>query len=432
MVTSKLILKMKKLKIGIAGLGNVGKGVYQILTKDAALLELRSQTSLEIVAVSARSKKDFVDSKIKFYTNSIDLANDPEIDVVIEAIGGTDIAKELFETSIKNGKKFITANKALLAEHGFELAKLVEKHSGSVGFEASVAGANPIIKIFKEGLVANQFKEFYAILNGTCNFILTKMKNESLDFAVVLKEAQELGYAEADPTFDVKGIDTAHKLAILASIASGTKPAFNQLYIEGIDEITIEDIKLADDLGYKIKLLAIYKDLGSNSQQSVYPALIKNSEKIAQVDSSFNAVLTNASNAGLNLTIGSGAGSLPTASAVVADLVDIATNRQSFMFGVKSEDLRQANVIAIEQRIGKYFLKLVLNKELAQKTKLSEAIFGSKILIEEVTFIDASEEILCGFLTEAQQEKDIVNLLKGLDSNLVKAAKFLRVEETNF
>ena len=423
---------MKKLKIGIAGLGNVGKGVYEILTKDAALLEVRSQTSFEIAAVSARSKKDFVDPKIKFYANSLDLANDPEIDVVIEAIGGTDIAKELFETSLKNGKKFITANKALLAEHGFELAKLVEKHSGSVGFEASVAGANPIIKIFKEGLVANQFKEFYAILNGTCNFILTKMKNESLDFAVVLKEAQELGYAETDPTFDIKGIDTAHKLAILAAIASGTKPAFNQLYIEGIDEITIEDIKLADDLGYKIKLLAIYKDLGATSQQSVYPALIKNSEKIAQVDSSFNAILTNASNAGLNLTIGSGAGSLPTASAIVADLVDIATNRQSFMFGVKSEDLRQANVIGIEQRVGKYFLKLTVNKELAQKTNLSEAIFGTKILIEEVTFIDAGEEILCGFLTELQQEKDIIELLKGLDSNLVKSAKFLRVEETNF
>lgn len=423
---------MKKLKIGIAGLGNVGKGVYKILTKDAALLELRSQTSFEIVAVSARSKKDFVDPKIKFYSNSLDLANDAEIDVVIEAIGGTDIAKELFETSLKNGKKFITANKALLAEHGFELAKLAEESASSVGFEASVAGATPIIKMFKEGLAANKFKEFYAILNGTCNFILTKMKNESLDFDVVLKEAQELGYAEADPTFDIKGIDTAHKLAILAAIASGTKPAFNQLYIEGIDEITIEDIKLADDLGYKIKLLAIYKDLGDSSQQSVYPALIKNSEKIAQVDSSFNAILTSASNAGLNLTIGSGAGSLPTASAVVADLVDIATKRQSFMFGVKSVDLRQANVIAIEQRIGKYFLKLVVNKELAQKTNLAEAIFGSNILIEEVTFIDAGEEILCGFLTEVQQEKDIIELLKGLDSNLVKAAKFLRVEETNF
>ena len=243
---------MKKLKIGLAGLGIVGKGVYDILQKDAALISKRTKNQLELVAVSARSKKDFIDSKIKFYENTIDLANDPEIDVIIEVIGGDGIAKDLFETAIKNGKKIVTANKALIAEHGVELAKLVEKHNGYVGFEASTAGATPVIKMFKEGLSANKIEEFYAILNGTCNFILTKMKDENLDFASALKEAQDLGYAESDPTFDIKGIDTAHKLTILASIAAGSKPLFKGLHIEGFDEISIDDINLANDFGYKL------------------------------------------------------------------------------------------------------------------------------------------------------------------------------------
>jgi homoserine dehydrogenase len=424
--------KMKKLKIGIAGLGTVGKGVYEILRKDAEILAQKSQTIFEVVAVSSRSKKDFVDSKIKFYPNAMDLASDPEIDVVVEVIGGGDLAKNLMIAALKNGKEFVTANKALLAEHGFELAELAEASKTHVGFEAAVAGATPIIKAFKEGLAANEITEFYAILNGTCNFILSKMKDENLDFAPVLKEAQDLGFAELDPTFDIKGIDTAHKLALLAAIASGTKPAFNQLTIEGIDEISIHDIKLADELGYKIKLLAIYKNLGESCQQTVYPALVKNSEKIAQVDSSFNAILTNASNAGLSLTIGRGAGGFPTGSAVVSDLLDIATGRSTYMFGKKAADLAEAKILPIANRVGKYFLRLTVDKKLAQETNFSEAVFGSKIKVESAAFFDAEEEIICGFLTDVQKERNVVEALKALDSNLVKAAKFLRVEETNF
>ena len=252
---------MNKLKIGIAGLGTVGKGVYDILKKDAKILEKKSQTVFEVVAAASRSKKDFLDSNIKFYSNVLDLAADPEIDVIIEVMGGVGVAKDLMEAAIKNGKKFVTANKALLAEHGAEISEFVEKHNGHIAFEASTAGANPVIKAFKESFTANEITEFYAILNGTCNFILTKMGAEGSDFAATLKEAQSLGYAEADPTFDIKGIDTAHKLTILASIASSTKPAFKQLHIEGIEQVSANDIKLADDLGFKIKLLAIYKKL---------------------------------------------------------------------------------------------------------------------------------------------------------------------------
>jgi homoserine dehydrogenase len=423
---------MKKLKVGLAGLGTVGSGVYEILKKDAAILSARTQTQIEIVAVSSRSNKDFVDGKTKFYINPIDLANDPEIDVIVEVMGGVSTAQELLKAALKNGKKFVTANKALIAEHGVEIAKLVEKYNGHIGFEASTAGANPVIKTFKESFVAGEITEFYAILNGTCNFILTKMGEESLAFEQTLKEAQELGYAEADPTLDIKGVDAAHKLTILAAISAAAKPAFKQTYIEGIDEISLDDVKLAEQLGYKIKLLAIYKKLNQASQQTVYPALIKKTEKIAQVDGPFNAVLLKHSNANFNFSIGRGAGGLTTGFAIVADLVDIACARTSNLFGVAFDKLSQANVIDISKRKGKYFLHLLLDKNLAQKGDLAQSIFGSEIEITQAAFIDKGEEILCGFLTDEQKEENIAKLLKNLDSNLVKFAKFLRVEETNF
>lgn len=418
---------MKKIRIGLAGLGVVGRGIYEILRKDSKLLTLRTQAELEIVAVSARTKKDFLDPKIKFYANTIDLANDPEIDVIVEVIGGDGIAKDLIEMAIKNGKKIVTANKALLAEHGFELAKLVEKYQSHIGFEASVAGATPAIKTAKENLAGNQIKEIHAILNGTSNFILTKMKEENLDFAVALKQAQDLGYAEADPSSDIKGVDTAHKIVLLAAIASGTKPNFAQTYVEGIDEISIDDIKLADEFGYKIKLLATFKP----GQQTVYPALIKKSEQVAQVDGAFNAILFNASNAGLSLIIGAGAGSIPTASAIVADLVDVARGNQTFLFGVKSDDLREANIEKISQRVGKYFLRLFIKKNSGEE-KPAEKIFDEKIKIEQAAFFDRGDEILCGFLTGEQKESELSEALINLDPALVKSAKFIRVETTNF
>jgi len=423
---------MKRLKIGIAGLGTVGKGVYDILQKDAKILQARSQTIFEVVAVASRSKKDFVDSKIKFYSNVVDLASDKEVEVIVEVIGGTSVAKDLVISAIKNGKKVVTANKALLAECGSEISELVKKHNGYIGFEASTAGANPVIKAFKESFTANEITEFYAILNGTCNFILTKMANEGLGFTETLKEAQALGYAEADPTLDIKGIDAAHKLAILSAISSSTNPAFKKIHVEVVDEVTIEDVKLAEDLGYKIKLLAIYKKLENSSQQTVYPALIKKSEKIAQVDGPFNAVLVNTTNASWNLSIGRGAGGLTTGSAIVADLIDIACNRSSFLFGVEDSQLSEANVINISQRFGKYFIRLTLNKKTAQEINFVEAIFGSKIKVESAAFLDKDEEIICGFLTDAQKEQNVVEALQSIDSSLVKAAKFLRVEETNF
>lgn len=423
---------MKKLRIGLAGLGTVGKGVYDIINKDAKILTQRSETIFEITAVASRSNKDFVDPKIKFYSSILDLANDPQVDVVVEVMGGLTVAKDLVEAAIKNGKKVVTANKALLAQHGAELVELVQKYNGHIGFEASTAGANPVIKTFRESFISSEITEFYAILNGTCNFILTKMRDEGLDYTTTLAEAQKLGYAEADPTLDVKGIDTAHKLVILSSIASMTKPNFAAAHIEGVDQVTIDDVKMADDFGYKIKLLAIYKNLGDSMQQSVYPALIPASDKIAQVDGPFNAVLVNTSNASWNISVGRGAGGLTTGSAVVADLLDIATNRSNYLFGAANSELGQANIINLSQREGKYFLRVVVDKNAAQKTDLAQAIFGDKIKVTKAAFINKNDEIICAFLTDTQKESDVVAILKNLDSSLVKAAKFLRVEETHF
>lgn len=423
---------MKTIKVAIAGLGNVGKGTYEILKKDANILTQRTSTKFEVSAVSARSKKDFIDNDVKFYENALDLADDKNVDVVIEVIGGYEVAKELIEKSLKNGKQVITANKALIAEHGLELAKLAESLGTSIKFEAAVAGSIPVIKNFKEGLIANEIEEFYAILNGTCNFILSKMSNEGLDFAPVLKEAQELGFAEADPTFDVKGIDAAHKLSILAAIASSSKPAFKQMHIEGVDEITSLDIQLAKELGYSIKLLGIYKKLENSSQQSVYPSLVKQGSKISQINLSFNTVIAKTSNAGINMSIGLGAGSLPTASAIVADLCDIATKRESKIFNVPCDQLEDGNVEKMSQRIGKYFINLELDKETVQKEDLAKKLFSDKIEIEKCHYKNNDNTISGGFITSNLKEQDLVEILNNLDSSLVKSSKFLRVEEIDF
>ena len=423
---------MKELKIGLAGLGVVGKGVYDILKKDANLISRTTQTSIRVVAAASRTKKDFLDSDVRFYENILDLASDSEVDVIVEVIGGKIIAKELFVAAVKNGKKIVTANKALLAEDGFELAKLVEENDSHVGFEASTVAANPIIKSFKESFVSSEIKEFFGILNGTCNFILCKMHDEKRPYADILKEAQELGYAEADPTFDIKGMDAAHKLAILGAISSATKPEFNKIYKQGVDEVELEDIEFADALDYKIKLLGIYRKLEDAVQQTIYPALIKSSEKLALVDDSYNAILTLGSNMDHNFMVGRGAGGLATGAAIISDIMDIARGTKNSLFNAKIADLGEAKIADISDRVGKYFLRLTLNKESAKSENLVDDLFAGKVQIEQSHMINREDEILCGFIISEIREKDFVEILKNFDQNLVKSSKFLRVEETNF
>ncbi len=427
---------MKKLNIALVGLGNVGSGVYQILTKEIDLINLRCQNKVELVAVSARSKKDFIDqSKIKFYDNPIDLATSEEIDIIIEVITEENTAYNLLSKAIKNGKKYITANKALIANRGFEIACLVEEYQGHLAFEAAVGAAIPVVKSFKEGLAGNKIQEFYAILNGTCNYILSKMSMENLDFDSALKQAQDLGYAEFDPTFDIEGIDTAHKLTILAAIAGNFKPQFDDIYIEGITTISISDIKIAFELGYKIKLLAIYKNLDQNlTFQAVYPTLIPIAKKIANIDDSYNAILTYGNNCDWNFHAGRGAGRLPTASAIVADVIDIANQRFTYPFNCSANLLKDAKTIKINDRHGKYFLKLSLDYKLSKdNNSVTKLFLGESKINIETSFFTSNEngtEIIFGAIIPAIKESDLIAEIAKFDQNLVKSAKFIRVEET--
>lgn len=420
-------INVAQINIGLAGLGVVGKGVYEILTKEIELINKRSKTKIELKAVASRSLKDFVDTtKIKFYPDILELAKLPDIDVIVEVIGGEGICHELAIATLKKGKKYVTANKALLAARGFELAKLAEENNTNIAFEASVAGAIPIIKSMKEGLSANKIEEFYAILNGTCNYILTKMLNEGLDFKVVLKQAQDLGYAEADPTFDIKGIDTAHKLVLLSAIAANAKINFGDVFVEGIDEITIDDIKMAFELGYKIKLLAIFKNHDAEIFQAVYPALVPIHEKIATIDDSFNAILTKGNNANWNLHAGRGAGSRPTASGVVADIIDIANDRTSYYYGCETAQVNTPKVVGVNKRTGKYFVTISLNDGVKADENSIKKLFA-QIKIEKLL----QKNGFFGVVTNAIPEYEIVDTIDNFDNKIVKSAKFIRVEETN-
>lgn len=428
---------MKKIKIGIAGLGNVGRGVYEILHDHKDLLTLRTNCDFEITAVASRSKKDFVDSKIIFYNDILDLARDPNIDIIVELIGGKDIAKDLIHLALKNNKKVVTANKALLAECGAEILNWVDQYQGVIGFEASVAGANPVIKAFKEGFVANQITEIYGILNGTCNFILTKMKDENQDYKITLNEAQKLGYAEADPTFDVEGIDTAHKIVLLSALARSAVPNYVDTYIEGISKINRSDIEIANEMGYKIKLLGIYKNLGDKVQQSVYPALINNNQKISQIDGSYNAILSKGSNFEYNFMVGRGAGGRPTGSAVVADIVDVACGRNnSFLFNAEKINLQETKIINIEEREGQYFVIFEFNKNDIAKVNLVEQIFGERIKCQQAFFKQSSfdnKDIFIGaIITEKHCEREVKEAISLADKSLIHNIKFIRIESTNF
>src|SRR5665811_437110 len=302
-------------KLGLAGIGTVGSGLLRLIESRRGVLPARAGRPIEVVAVSARNKrkKRSVDlSGIRFVADPVALATDPEIDVFVELIGGEEgIAKEAVEAALRAGKHVVTANKALLAHHGTSLAALAEKHGAALNFEGAVAGGIPVVKVIREGLQGNDIARVYGILNGTCNYILTKMEREGRSFADVLKEAQAQGYAEADPTFDIGGFDTAHKLALLTSLAFGTRPKFDAIYVEGIETITPADIEAADDLGYRIKLLGVGLRTDSGIEQRVHPTMVPKDTAIANVDGVSNCVAIDGDFVGDVMLIGPGAGAGP-------------------------------------------------------------------------------------------------------------------------
>ncbi|CAM3583664.1 homoserine dehydrogenase [Parendozoicomonas haliclonae] len=316
---------MKPVKVGVCGLGTVGSGTVNVLLRNAGILKARTGREIQLTQIGARRPNPACDTTgIDVTTDIFEVAANPEIDIVVELIGGYDVALQLVKTAIENGKHVVTANKALIAEHGNEIFTLAREKNVIVAYEAGVAGGIPAIKALREGLVANRISWLAGIINGTGNFILTEMKDRGSPFADVLKEAQELGYAEADPTFDVEGIDAAHKLAILAANAFGTPLMFDKTYTEGISRVTPDDLRYAQELGYRIKHLGIARQREGGVELRVHPTLIPESHLLASVNGVMNSVLVQGDAVGQTMYYGPGAGSEPTASAVVADIADIA------------------------------------------------------------------------------------------------------------
>ncbi len=355
---------MSALRIAIAGLGTVGAGVVGLLARNASLVESDCGRTIGIVAVSARDRgRDRgVDlSQFRWAGDARRLADDPDVDVVVELIGGEDgVALDLARRTLAAGKHFVTANKALLAVHGTELARAADRAGVHVGYEAAVAGGIPVVKALREGLAANRVRRVYGILNGTSNYILTVMREEGAAFDDVLAEAQRLGYAEADPTLDVEGGDAAHKLAILAALAFRRPVDFDGVHVEGIRQVAPVDIAFAREFGYRIKLLAIAQDGPHGVEQRVHPSMVPESGAIAHIDGVFNAVVVDGDAAGVTTLVGAGAGAGPTASAVVADLADIARGVRLPMFATPGPDLVPRPAVAVDRRHGAYYVRLMV------------------------------------------------------------------------
>lgn len=350
------------LTLGIAGLGTVGAGLLQLLDVHGDRLAATIGREIRVAGVSARSRgktRGVSIGGIRWFDDAVELAADPEASVFVELIGGEEgVAKAAVETALAAGKHVVTANKALLAKHGLQLARLAERNGVALNFEAAVAGGIPVIKTLREALAANEVRRVYGILNGTCNYILTKMQDEHRQFADVLKEAQEKGYAETDPTFDIDGFDAAHKLALLTSLSFGTEVAFDQIHVEGIQSITAADIEAANDLGYRIKLLGVAMQTESGIEARVSPAMVPKHSAIAEVSGVTNCVAIDGDFSGNLLLVGPGAGARPTASAVASDILDIARGLVLPPFLTPTNRLKRYSRAKLGAHQGAYYVRL--------------------------------------------------------------------------
>jgi len=376
------------LKLGIAGLGTVGAQVVRLLERQREALAARCGRGIEVVAVSARSRGKRRDAEVKrlrWVADPIALATDGEIDVFVELIGGEgDPAKAAVTSALAAGKSVVTANKALLARHGVRLAGVAEKQHVALNFEAAVGGAIPIVKTIREGLAGNSLERIYGILNGTCNYILTRMEQEKMGFAECLREAQRLGYAEADPTFDVEGHDTAQKLAILASLAFGTKADEGAVYVEGISSIAPEDLAWADELGYRVKLLGVAVKTENGIEQRVHPTMVRKDTAIAQVMGVTNAVSIDADGISPITLVGPGAGGAATASAVVADIGDIARGVRTPPFGRPSARLFASKKAPMQRHEGGYYIRLLAVDKPGTAATIARRLAQQSISLESI------------------------------------------------
>ena len=376
------------LKVGLAGLGTVGASVVRLIEQQREALIAKTGRSIEIVAVSARSrgKKRGIDlRKMRWFSDPVKLAADPGIDLFVELIGGErNPALAAVGAALKGRKSVVTANKALLARHGFALAQLAEKNRVALNFEAAVGGAIPIVKTLREGLAGNSIARIYGILNGTCNYILTRMEQEKLAFADCLKEAQRLGYAEADPSFDIEGHDTAQKLAILASLAFGTRVDPASIYVEGISSITPADLNAADELGYRVKLLGVAVRTDKGIEQRVHPTMVPKDSAIAQVMGVTNAVTVDAESIAPITLVGPGAGGMATASAVVSDIADVARGLRSAPFGRPSEKLTISRKAPMQRHEGGYYIRLLAVDKPGTAATIAKRLAQQSISLESI------------------------------------------------
>ena len=380
---------MKSVNIGICGLGTVGGGTLNVLRGNAELITARAAARLQVIHVGARHDSPACDlAGIRVSRDIFEVARDPEVDILVELIGGTTVARELVEAAIIAGKHVVTANKALIAEFGNEIFALAEKHCVEVRYEAAIAGGIPIVKALREGLAANRIEWLAGIINGTGNYILTEMRDRGREFADVLAEAQALGYAEADPAFDVEGTDAAHKLVILASLAFGMPLQFDAVYTEGITELTTQDVGYALELGYIIKHLGIAKQTDEGVELRVHPTLIPDDLLLADVDGIKNAILVEGSAVGSTLYYGAGAGAQPTASAVVADLIDLARDVGAGVsarlpaLGVALADLRSLPIIPIEKVKTPWYLRMEVEDKPGVLSRVASIFSEQGISIE--------------------------------------------------
>ena len=376
------------LKVGLAGLGTVGTAVVQLLERGRDKLVARCGRPIEVVAVSARSrtkKRDIDVKKFRWMADPVALAADPAIDVLVEVIGGEgDPAKRVVETALAAGKPVVTANKALLAGHGQKLAALAERQRVALNFEASVAGGIPIVKTLREGLNGNSFTRIYGILNGTCNYILSRMEEDRLAFDECLREAQRLGYAEADPSFDVEGHDTAQKLSILASLGFGTKVDPAAVYVEGISSITLADLDAAAELGYRVKLLGVAVKTETGIEQRVHPTMVPKESAIAQVMGVTNAVTMDAEGLAPITLVGPGAGGMATASSVVADLADIARGVRTPPFGRPAARMTAIGKAPMQRHEGGYYIRLLARDRPGSAATIARRLAQRHISLESI------------------------------------------------
>ena len=430
---------MKQVNVGILGLGTVGGGTYKVLTRNAAEITRRSGVEIKVVQVADRNvehAKALVGSGIDVTDDAFAVVNNPNVDVVVELIGGCTISKELVLKAIANKKHVVTANKALIAHHGNEIFAAAKANNVIVAFEAAVAGGIPIIKALREGLAANRIEWVAGIINGTTNFILTEMREKGLDFADVLGEAQRLGYAEADPTFDVEGIDAAHKLTIMSAIAFGMPMKFEQAYTEGITKLQQVDIKYAEELGYRVKLLGITKRTDDGVELRVHPTLIPEKRLVANVNGAMNAVVVKGDAVGPTLYYGAGAGSEPTGSAVVADLIDVArlidassAQRVPYL-AFQPDQVQDLPILPIDQVQSAYYLRLRASDKpgvLAEVTKIlgDRAISIDAMMQKEPDENETEADIV--ILTHITVEKNMNDAIAAIESLAAINGKVVRI-----